>query len=846
MYRIVKVGDSMNKKGFTLIELLAAVVIVSILILLAIPGVERSINLARRKSFVKDARTIVSVVKNDAVSVNSHADYSYNGLIYLYHKENINNSLDKKLNKSPFGTQYKDAGVLIRKNADGTYENYVCLVDNNGYGFNYTKVSDLTANSVIIDKSITCDKDFGSYTVELEVINGKPEHDSANVIEDEKAEFNVVPNSGFGKTPPDIICDNGEVATYFNNTVTTSGIKHDTKCVVTFRPNSNKPDCPAPSSVNISHEGVITWVNSNGVNGYQISTDGTTWTTATNGMNYFNQLVASTGSKVIYLRSECDAAQYNTPSAIISTPVDVYTVSVSVENGSVNTASKKVISGDNAAFTISATNADCSNAPIVSCTNQQSAAISGSSLTVGPVTNDTVCTVKYPIKTYLVTYGKGSYSSATGMPASQTKQCGVDLTLTSAAPTGNENNTFLGWATKASATASSGTWYDGGTVYKANANLNLYAQWYDVTSLENSYTKYVQYNDFKQESVEVSNITYTGGNGLSISTTKPSLDGYTYKTLSGYILYYTQRPYKMLVNSTSYRSMANVPASSPVTNTKYYLMIKNRSSSTYNSDSIDKRIDRLQKLYDVTLTRSEIIPWTYEKDNLTLSASKRYLTQTFDPKDGYKFIGTVGYSVMASTSNSNDSQIVYCYRLNATSNTTTMGVALSYDTNTKFRIYARTLQVKQKSKRTTTFSPTEKSTKGLSRYVALTALDSAKSKRFLASHIKTKTFTSSPYTNTGWRYSAGFIGDLTLPSGKMFGLSTYRAYNGSGGSGESFASFNDAAVKWEGDTHGQFYLEARAGNSLLSDSAGHSFTKVILEGTVLYLSSDTISMKVIS
>ena len=823
----------MDKKGFTLIELLAVVVVLAILILLAVPEVQKSINLSRRKSFVKDARTIVSVAKKDAISVNANPDYTYNGFMYLYRKESINKSLDRKLDKSPFGAQYSDAGVLIKKDDDGKYVNYVCLVDKNGNGFDYTKTSELTANSVIQNSTIKCNKEFDTFKVEIAVQNGLPLSDSTTVISDEIAEFHVVPNRGFDKTPPDIICDNGQMATFSNNTVTTSKITNDTKCLVNFRANSSKPDCPAPKSVNISQEGVVTWISDNGTNGYEISTDGVTWTTATSGMNYLNQIVS--GSGVIYLRSLCDAAQYNTPSTISPEQIDVHTVNVVVENGEVNIASKKVISGGQASFTISSSNIECTNAPTVSCTNNQVASINGSSLDVGPVSNDTTCTVKYPLKTYLVKYEKGSYSDATGLPDTQTKYCGKSLVLSNTSPNGNTNNTFLGWATKSSATDTSGTWYDGGTAYNTNANLTLYAQWYDVTSLEKAYTKYVQYNDFKQKTTVTNNISYNGGDGYTISTAVPSLDGYTYKFLSGFNLYYTQRPYKMTSSSTVYRSMANA---SSVSNTKYYFMIKDRDATSYTGE-VDSRIDRLQKLYDVTLARSEIIPFTYEADSVTLSSSNRAVTKSFSPREGYKFVGTAGHSIKAASSNSLNASIVYCYKAYATADTANMGVAISYDANARFRIYLRTMQVKQKSKRTTTFSPT--SNKGLTRYKALVSLDDAKSKRFVASHIKTTNFTSSLFTGSGWSSPLIYDKNISIPSGKIFGLVSYRARNGTNGSGESFANFNDAAVKWVDDTHGTIYIEARPGNSILSDSSAHSFTNVKVDGSVLYLSKDTLS-----
>lgn len=71
---------------------------------------------------------------------------------------------------------------------------------------------------------------------------------------------------------------------------------------------------------------------------------------------------------------------------------------------------------------------------------------------------------------YTVTYHS---NGGTGAPASQTKQHGVALTLSSTKPT-MTNHTFVGWGTSPSSTTVA---YAAGASYTANASITLYAIW---------------------------------------------------------------------------------------------------------------------------------------------------------------------------------------------------------------------------------------------------------------------------------------------------------------------------------------------------------------------------------
>lgn len=146
-----------NKKGFTLIELLAVIVILAILVMVAIPAVTKYLNSARQGTFVDNAQAAISAVRNDVITKGTGSA--------IYTIDEINDLLEKKLETSPFGSNYNKTDSYVRvvqtektgSSGEYEYKYYMCLVDSEGHGFEETEENDLDAKDVKMS-GITCTK----------------------------------------------------------------------------------------------------------------------------------------------------------------------------------------------------------------------------------------------------------------------------------------------------------------------------------------------------------------------------------------------------------------------------------------------------------------------------------------------------------------------------------------------------------------------------------------------------------------------------------------------------------------------------------------------------------------
>lgn len=120
----------MNKKGFTLIELLGVIVILSIVMVIAVPNVMSVLEKGKKDSYLADAKKLITqaeyAIRNSNVDKPSSTDIYKITLRYLGTND---------VEKDPDGNSYSLTDsyvVVVRK--DGYLEYYVNLVANNDNG----------------------------------------------------------------------------------------------------------------------------------------------------------------------------------------------------------------------------------------------------------------------------------------------------------------------------------------------------------------------------------------------------------------------------------------------------------------------------------------------------------------------------------------------------------------------------------------------------------------------------------------------------------------------------------------------------------------------------------------
>ena len=146
----------MNRKGFTLVELLGVIVILSIVMLIAIPNITSTLERSKRQQYVNDAKKMISLVDYEIRKgeINKPAE---NKAIKITLAYLATNDLDKDADGVAYDLN-ESYVVVVRKNKELKY--YVTLMakhDNSFWGIRLKEKEELSGEEWynLVDKNLT-------------------------------------------------------------------------------------------------------------------------------------------------------------------------------------------------------------------------------------------------------------------------------------------------------------------------------------------------------------------------------------------------------------------------------------------------------------------------------------------------------------------------------------------------------------------------------------------------------------------------------------------------------------------------------------------------------------------
>lgn len=158
-----------NNKGFTLIEIISVIIILSVLLLIAVPVVSKTITNAKKDAFIQNAKDEIEIAKGKLLNGDFAVEKHYNSTEKPtkcktppigYYTSISNNEIGGN-NKSAFGFEFIESYVLavnVSDNGKGTGTKdkiiyYYGAIDKSKNGITYTQQDKLNKSKIKIGTS---------------------------------------------------------------------------------------------------------------------------------------------------------------------------------------------------------------------------------------------------------------------------------------------------------------------------------------------------------------------------------------------------------------------------------------------------------------------------------------------------------------------------------------------------------------------------------------------------------------------------------------------------------------------------------------------------------------------
>ncbi len=172
----------LNKKGFTLIELLAVIIIMGVLLLVAVPAVQKTIQQSRIRTYKNNLAKFVEAV---SIEVNSYDNDAYqfasNEFLVV---PLVCIQLDSGSSvKSPFALyDTMSSYVLVNRDADSNFQYEVAAIDAAGFGTTKSSADNADVKAIKKTDIIAITSSASSYTLNASSLGSNYSSKTAKVV----------------------------------------------------------------------------------------------------------------------------------------------------------------------------------------------------------------------------------------------------------------------------------------------------------------------------------------------------------------------------------------------------------------------------------------------------------------------------------------------------------------------------------------------------------------------------------------------------------------------------------------------------------------------------------------
>ena len=140
----------MNNKGFTLVELLATVSLLAILMMIAVPNVIGVVNRNKNKTYIEDAKKMISLAEYKIRSNSSNKPTSSS-----YYCFTLNSLGMEELEKAPNGGVYDGTKSYVKVNFVNNKLNYYVQLVEVKNGSDYNGIAETASSNLFGDNPST-------------------------------------------------------------------------------------------------------------------------------------------------------------------------------------------------------------------------------------------------------------------------------------------------------------------------------------------------------------------------------------------------------------------------------------------------------------------------------------------------------------------------------------------------------------------------------------------------------------------------------------------------------------------------------------------------------------------